>query len=203
MRTVPFPDPGRGPAAYQPALVRSVGVPSGAWPLASRRPPWSSPIRSKGASTPRAGMRRRSGAPTRQDAAGLGWAAREAGVFDVLGVRGVAGTDCTGLERCPVTAGVVVPVGCSWLTAGSGQADTVDAAAAGPPPGRGKRYQRPAATRATDSSTTIQRAARRVRADARRPIGQTPSREWASGTRPLTYVVAGCRQVSAGGVLAA
>src|SRR6476661_7225518 len=134
MRTVPFPDPGRGPAAYQPALVRSVGVPSGAWPLASRRPPWSSPIRSKGA-------------PTRQDAAGLGWAAREAGVFDVLGVRGVAGTDCTGLERCPVTAGVVVPVGCSWLTAGSGQADTVDAAAAGPPPGRGKRYQRPAATR--------------------------------------------------------
>src|SRR5689334_2057835 len=140
MRTVPVPEPGRGPAAYQPALVRSTGVPSGAWPLASRRPDRSRPMRSKAASTPSAGTRRRCGSPTRHDDVRAGGVVGLVGAAEVLG-RGAA--DVPVPVGFWATDGSPEPVGCGAPRAGSGHGETVGAATAGSPPGSGSRYQRP------------------------------------------------------------
>src|SRR5512132_1366197 len=68
-----MPNPGFGPAAYQPSLRLSTGAPSGAWTESSGRARRSRPIVSIGASTPKAGMDIRVGDPGWHGAAGGRW----------------------------------------------------------------------------------------------------------------------------------
>src|SRR5512133_1054169 len=68
-----MPNPGFGPAAYQPALRWSTGAPRGAWPESSGRARRSRPIVSMGESTPNAGMDIRVGDPGWHGAATGRW----------------------------------------------------------------------------------------------------------------------------------
>src|SRR4051812_8677901 len=65
--TVPAPEPGRGPSAYHPALLRSDGLPSGSRTVASGSGGWSRPIRSKRAATASAGKAGRLSSPPPHD----------------------------------------------------------------------------------------------------------------------------------------
>src|SRR5829696_1767256 len=68
-----MPDPGFGPAAYQPALRLSTGAPSGAWTESIGCARRSRLIVSIGASTPKAGMDIRVGDPGWHGTAGGRW----------------------------------------------------------------------------------------------------------------------------------